>query len=248
MNWQDRWTVPIAAMALAGLLLWVYVLEPISVPPLGAFTPIPVAAPFAVFVHPKLRDPFLLANEWDAVLVNRDRLLRDRTLAAEAARDEEEQRNLEREDEEYFKRTGRHLAKWKPRPKLKVPLPSTPSSKPRARVPAPPPPPPAFVVGGIMIGGTHRTAVVNDRVVAEGDTIQGFKITHLDPLTIELMGVTDPWKGKRLRMDVAPAPAGLTYVRASRFAGPPRPGVLVIPPMVGEPLKPTPSPNALPPK
>lgn len=233
MNWQDRWIVPLSAIAIAQFLVWIYILDPIAAPGAGTFTPLPVATPFAVFVSPKLRDPFMLANEWDSVLVNRDRLLRGREQAAAEAREEEEYRRLEREDAEYFRRHGRHLAKWKPRAKLALPTTSAGGTARRAAVPAPPPPP-AFTVGGVMTGGGTVTAVVNGRVVGEGDSVQGFKVTKLDAKTVELEGGIDPWKGKRLSVEVNPQPKGLSFVKGPSIQGPPRRGVLVIPPMVGD--------------
>ena len=226
--------VPLTAMGIALLFAWAYILDPIAVPALGTFTPLPVTTPFAVSVHPKLRDPFMLANEWDTVLVNRDRMMRERQAAALEARDEEEFRRIERDDEEFFKRTGRHLARWKPRPKLALPTGNVTGTH-RVAIPGAPPPPPSFTVGGVMVGA-RITAVLNSRVVAEGDTVQGFKVVHLDAHELELLGITDPWKGKRLRVEVNPAPTGLRFVKAAR----PRArsaggrGVTVIPPIVGD--------------
>ena len=238
MNWQDRWTVPLAAMALAGFLIYYHALDGFNISAGPLFTPNPVATPFAVFVHPKLRDPFMLANEWDALLVSRDKMIRDRFSAAEAAREDAEEKRLEAEDEEYFRATGKHR---RLRNKLALPTSGTTSTPRHIAVPPPPPPPPAFKIAGVLIGGGQRTAVLNDRVVTVGDTVQGFKVTLLDGKTLELVGTIEPWKGKRLTVPVATPPPGVRFVKArSMLQSAGQRGVIVIPPMFGDSEKSTP--------
>lgn len=248
-TWQDRWGVPGVAMAIAGFVVFSYVFDSGS----RSATPVkiiaPVTEPRPVVVDRNLRDPIMIGNEWDAVLVNRSKAILDRRTAAEEAREEEHRKALEKEDDEYFRKTGKRRYR---EPKNKkgglAGDTSNVTGSRRPKVAPPPPPPPAFKVHGIVISGATRTAVVNDRTVSAGDVVQGFKVEKITLDVIYLIGTVAPWKDKKVQIDTRPPPKGITFLSgdAARVlqttrgrlrpstGGSPRP-VTVLPTIVGEP-------------
>jgi hypothetical protein len=259
-TWQDRWSVPGAAMVTAAFILYSYVFDTSARSSNPTKIVVSVNEPKQVVVDRNLRDPIMIGNEWDAVLVNRSKLINDRKAAAEEAREEEKRRKEEADDEEYFKRTGKRREREK---KGRKGLPGATSNTTvtrRPKVPPPPPPPPAFKVHGVVISGATKTAVVNDRTVTIGDVVQGFRVDDLSLDVITLTGTVAPWKDKRLKIDTRPPPSGIKFLsegetRALQLTrgklrpstgGSPRP-VTVLPTIVGDPEAPRPAPSDAPP-
>lgn len=255
-TWQDRWGVPGAAMAVAAFAVYTYAFDSGSRPGTPLKITVPITEPRPVVVDRNLRDPIMIGNEWDAVLVNRNKAIAERKAAAEEAREEERRKQQEQEDEDYFKRTGKRRLR---EPKAKKGGLAgdtenvTGTRKPRA--PAPPPAPPAFKVRGVVISGSTRTAVVNEKTVTIGDVVQGFRVEDLTLDVIHLVGTVAPWKDKKLQIDTRPPPQGIRFLsedaarqlaatRGKLFrpptGGSPRP-VMVLPTIIGEPEAPEPS-------
>lgn len=45
-----------------------------------------------------------------------------------------------------------------------------------------------FVLNAVLISGSHRLAVINNRILKVGDTLGDAKIKSIEPYTVKLMG------------------------------------------------------------
>jgi hypothetical protein len=234
MDLVDKYLVPAVALGLAGYACYNDLSTSMAGGMLGkkGFVPLPMESPPAFSSRADARDPFVIGSKWEDVIRAREKLLRQRSVEAAAARfdaDEEKWKKAQDEEEVVEIRQG-GAAKVKKKRIVRRgraggggdnedPLaPGAPRIS-KVRLPALP----RIQVRGVVVTGTagRQTAVIDEKSVAVGDIVSGCIVLRITGDRVVLREQNYPQR--EFAVDATPPPPpGFKFVRERRWIDPGR--------------------------